>query len=138
MSLLEPTAGEMVDRVTILALKLAHVPGAIDGPLHREFEELQNRINARFLSAEGPVYTGWTDLIKINTTIWVLTMEMEGLLRDGVTDAVAHRIAYVAAEIHQLNKERAEAKATIDKATGEYAGGEKFYSSTRDAPWEDR
>lgn len=126
MRLIDPGAGEKLDRLTILALKIRH--GREGGGTVNHFEaERAAILGSRspsaaeaFLALEAVI-----DLAVVNACLW----QAEDALRayaPGFTEREAGEIARVALRIQRLNDERARLVEAINRAYNDYVGPEKL------------
>jgi hypothetical protein len=126
-------AGEITDRLTILALKLLH-GRAVGKPVDhfaRERDVLLAQIRARTLN--GRWFEAVLALAAVNASLWQAEDTLRGYRlepnenvrsRDPLTYyADVGRLAF---RIQDLNDQRAELVALINSATGEHDGEEKI------------
>ena len=124
MSLVTPTTGEIVDRLTILALKRLHGRAAAKDVAHFDEEWAA-------LLAPLPV-PGWfaatLDLAAVNSALWAAEDALRGyrLALSPLTPAGYEAAADMAFRIQTLNDRRAALIQTINEAAGEHTGPEKL------------
>jgi len=125
MKLVNPGAGELTDRLTILALKILH-RGA-EGQPTKHFEDERNallvQIRARTLN--GAWFEQVLQLGAVNAAIWYAEDALRTLREEGPTDALLQKAGLVAFRIQGLNDERSQLVEAINKLTGEHTGEEK-------------
>lgn len=127
MSILNPTPGELFDRLCILELKLKD---AIDRSIPCDhFEEERDQIQ-KFLAALPPAtttidLTGTTiRLAQVNSTLWQLTEEQMSAQNE--TYAEVQYSAHLLIELRSSNRERHRLRGLIDEAYNSYRGAEKL------------
>lgn len=123
MRLVNIGPGEIVDRLTILALKILY--GGQQGKDVAHFETERNALLVQLRGRE--LNAGWFEqvlgLAAVNAALW----QAEDKLRDLRTGASnAEAVAALAFRIQELNDERARLIETINKATGDHKGSEKL------------
>lgn len=117
MRFLDPSVGEVVDRLTILAMKLRDRPGVV--PLVMEYAAIQarfwDRVDAKIMSdhAAMALYRWTLELAAVNAAIWQITDQIQG----GTYDAVAE--GEMARKALQFNRERADLVRDISGLFGE-------------------
>lgn len=120
-------AGELFDRLSILALKIAHKP---DQHFLDEQSDLLDQIPSmvyRVPSREA--FKHVLMLSATNARIWHLEdhlREMRSMVHPNVEETAD--IAATAMQIQQLNDNRAHLISVINQATGYYRGNEKVTS----------
>src|SRR5678815_5708453 len=141
MSLLNPTVGDLCDRLTILALKRLHGTAAGKDVSHfnREWAGLLTKIHGRTLN--GAWFEHLLDLGAVNAELWVLTDDMRTLAEQhrsvttpdssGLTGhfsgpRVLEQAGPVGIAILRLNDRRAELIQTINELCGDADGREKL------------
>lgn len=127
MTLLEPTIGEVLDRMAIVSLKLLHGGGehfkAEHVGLTKRFHELWD---VGHLTEEefSTLQIALDQLVAVNTKLWDATEEQtqaaQGRFEQSESDA-----ACLLQRIHHLNKKRVRLREEIDKLLGQYKGPEK-------------
>ena len=138
MSLLEPTLGEIVDRITILELKKAHCSNADTlSQLNEECSRLELELEERIRKSSGPVspVRGHLELAFIvlryvNKQIWGMEDEIRRhTLKDVLRLESVHETRHVAAlgiRIAEANDTRAGVVLGLDKLVGVISPG-KIY-----------
>jgi len=127
--------GEIVDRLSILALKILHAGSRPTDHFVRERNALLAQLRGRTLNAawfEHAVALG-----AVNAAIWSTEDELrgyrEGDLSDSLTDLVP--IRRIAFRLQALNDERSRLIEAINRLTGDHVGSEKlFLPQTTEAP----
>lgn len=122
MSLLNPTVGDLCDRLSILALKRLHGNAAGKDTSHfqREWAGLLTKIHGRQLN--GAWFEHLLDLSAVNAKLWTLTDRLRAMALDhcDLADAGEVGIAILVA-----NDRRAELIQTINELCGDLAPTEK-------------
>lgn len=144
---MNPGLGELLDRLSILELKLAHGGGV-------QFEEERRTILERFSDTQDgglEVLKAYAQLAAINAAIW----QSEDALRDlrpamvtcdapDEVDREQHRgavakSAFLAHKLQTLNDRRAELVREIGKLAGEVEHREKLSGGqAAKRPWDER
>lgn len=133
--LLNPRLGELLDRLTILRLKILHgAPQPGSGALdHFRMEEAQiNMLLDRMgYPNDNDVLLCAVKLQQCNAKLWELEDEMAEFSKvdgwgDKYTDNVAFAIANTAVEIWRMNQERNRLIYEINQLTGDKSGPEKL------------
>jgi hypothetical protein len=125
--------GEIVDRLTILALKILY-----GSQQNREVRHFETERNALLVMLRGrELNAGWFEhalgLATVNGALW----QAEDAMRDhrqqerdvekiGDGDPMLRDISRVAFRIQELNDERARLVEAINKLTGDHLGSEKL------------
>lgn len=131
MRLVNFGAGEICDRLSILALKILH--GGSDGKDTGHFEKeravLLTKVSARQLG--GSWFAYYTELAAVNAVIWRMSDEMRSLRKalqpGGASDGKGWGEAgLIALEQQTLNDRRADLIDLINKEVGDHAGSEKL------------
>lgn len=115
--------GEIVDRLSILALKLTH--GQAAGKSVDHFQaEWDALVKYPIPFIELPV----ANVIRLTTVNGLLWQAEDDLRkwRPGLTDYEAHLVADLAFRIQDLNDQRATLVQTINQVTGTSVGSEKL------------
>jgi Family of unknown function (DUF6165) len=122
----EISAGELIDKLTILQIKLDHIRDLSKrANILREFESLTATLNdATVLDSETKRLRG--DLEAINRELWRIEDEIRDKERAG--DFGGDFIA-LARAVYKTNDRRAELKRQIDLVTGSKIIEEKSYAS---------
>src|SRR5678815_3408747 len=139
MSLLNPTVGDLCDRLTILALKRLHGTAAGKDVSHfnREWAGLLTKIHGRTLN--GAWFEHLLELGAVNAQLWALTDRIRGLNADLTGEPIPTSV-YLSADANEawlhagaagiailrLNDRRAELIQTINELCGEADGKEKL------------
>lgn len=104
--------GEVVDRLTILALKLEHAP---DGDARRRVAELREALAAAWSAADLPPWDSLpehAELAEVNAALWAT----EEALRDHeMRGDFGPAFVRHARNVYHLNDRRAALKADIDR-----------------------
>lgn len=108
MSLLHPTLGELLDRLTILDLKVEHAPERQH--FHQEREAIRDAILRRFLNEDL-----LSALVVVNRRLWNCNEII----------AVGEPTLDLGRKMWELNLERNRLIEAINMAAGEYVGPEK-------------
>ncbi len=125
MPLLEVSPGELCDRLSILELKLKHVPPERSGPVVAAKAHVEAALADVNISA---VVTHLDDLRDVNERLWAL----EDAVRDSLSRATpqdTQRFVEAAAAVPVLNDRRARIKRDIDEALCYAAHEVKWYSA---------
>jgi hypothetical protein len=120
MSLLTPTAGQLIDRLAILRLKLVH---ATD-PAQQTMFETEHDAIAQHLGpcVDEPYYqAALVHLQVVNAAIWDLQAQVAALVHQGV----GPNPNTWAVDLFQLNQARVAAIAAIDQHAGAFVAPEK-------------
>ncbi len=124
MSLVNPTVGDISDRLTILALKRLH--GTNDGHhvghFDREWAALHTMVKARTLN--GAWFELVLELAAVNAELWKLTDLMRAVEEDSEVDY--REAGNIGLQILHLNDRRAELVQQINELAGENMGKEKL------------
>lgn len=132
MSLLNPTVGDLCDRLTILALKRLHGTAAGKDVSHfqREWAGLLTKVQGRQLNAAW--FEHLLDLAAVNAQLWTLTDQLRkdaplmATNLDGVPNLTLVDVAVCGVAILKANDRRAALIQTIDQLCGDFAGAEKL------------
>lgn len=119
MRLINFGPGEIVDRLTILALKILY--GTDQGKDVKHFEQERNALLPKLPSLTPRVVEHTLELAATNAAIW----QNEDLLRSLRTSPVNGEAALVAHRSQRLNDRRAELVSLININTGDHNGSEK-------------
>ena len=125
MKLVDPGIGDVLDRLTILALKVA--VGREQGRDVTHFEREQTALLAKIRSRDhsGPWFALTLELATINALLWHAEDDLRALREErlGPDDmAVAVALGF---RIQVLNDQRADRIAKINKEAGDQTGPEK-------------
>ena len=131
MRLVNYGAGEITDRLTILALKILHGKAAGKSVEHfeREQETLLSKIRGRTLN--GVWFEQVLGLAAVNAALWTAEDEMRHWrehkpMLDGLPGSITSAALRCAFRIQELNDKRAELVSTINANSGEKDGEEKL------------
>jgi len=128
-------AGEIVDRLTILALKILYA-----GQQGKPTEHFEQERNALLVMLRGrELNSGWFEhtiaLAAVNGALWRVEDQMRELRNlpngeraewAGFGQTFNERVVTTAFRIQELNDERARLVETINKLTGDHLGSEKL------------
>lgn len=131
MKLLDYGLGEVLDRLSILALKISYAQDQ-DRPIDHFMRERSKLLVQAATRTTGKVFECYAELAVVNARIWqdedslrgmrkLAGAAVDGRLTANETDAV---IA-TAFELQQLNDRRAALIAEINRTVGDDAGGEE-------------
>jgi hypothetical protein len=128
MRFLDPGAGEITDRLTILALKLLFGREAGKDVLHFESERTSLLAKIRSKTLNGAWFDRVLDLAAVNAALWHCEDEMRRYrgsvaLRETI---VYQDVADLAFRIQSLNDQRANLVREINKDAGDSVGQEKL------------
>ncbi len=131
MSVLQPTVGELLDRQTILELKIRHgrAAGVDTGAWQTEQSEINERLSARtlpFAEEQRRLLARLTGTLEsINASLWAAEDEVRAAAESEIAT-----LAGLAKRIANLNDQRAQAVRELNRLAGEsVAGNEKVYSA---------
>jgi hypothetical protein len=125
MRLVNYGAGEIADRLTILALKLAHAPES--GGDHFRHEQVALLAKLRAGNGIASYLDELLELGAVNGQLWQAEDELRGYRDDGAPETQdCKQVAYCAYRIQQLNDRRAALVEAINLKTGEHRGSEKL------------
>ena len=131
MSVLQPTVGELLDRQTILALKIHHglKAGVDTGAWQAEQDEIAARLAARttsFAPEQRHLHARLAGTLgSINASLWAAEDEVRV-----TADSEIATLAGLAKRIASLNDQRAHAVRELNRLAGESsAGNEKVYGA---------
>lgn len=108
--------GEIVDRLTIVALKMQHGVGEV-GPWQHERQELISLIKPH----TADTVPEWADLAAVNNQLWHAEDIMRGYRerKHHLTTTELFDVAESAMRIQELNDERAELIRSINQSQGD-------------------
>lgn len=110
MALIRVSLGELLDRVTILELKLEHQPPVSVMEEHRSLALLVKKDWPR------PELPGMSEeMLAINRDLWRLEDQMANLLEAGGD----HEVATCGREIARANRRRSDCKRRINEVVGQ-------------------
>ena len=118
-------AGEVCDRLSILALKILYGRETSKDVTHFENERsvLLTKISSSQLS--GRWFTCYTELAAVNAAIWQSEDTLRGYARNAA-NTNPESVAAIAYRLQQLNDRRAELIELINKEVGDHLGSEKL------------
>lgn len=127
MRLVNVGVGELIDRLTILDLKIEHCP--TDGIAHFANERSAILTKLRTREATWPVVEWAFELAMVNGLLW----HQEDLIRTARRQLADHPlgedelrvVVKIAFRIQELNDHRASMVERINKLTGDHLGAEK-------------
>jgi predicted nucleic acid-binding Zn-ribbon protein len=133
MSVLQPTVGELVDRRTILALKIhhGHKAGVDTAAWLAEQAEIEKHLSSRtaqFTAEQRQLLSRLSGTLQsINASLWAAEDEVRALAESEVAP-----LAALAKRIARLNDQRAQAVRELNRLAGENsAGNEKIYGAAK-------
>jgi len=119
---LEVSAGELIDRITILELKMRRLPRACRRSLQRELERAR-ALRRRALLPSQPLSKLTQALRVVNRKLWDVEEELRACERAGRFD---RRFIKLARTVYQANDRRAALKRRLDEMLG---SGPREYKS---------
>lgn len=128
--LLNPGLGELVDRLTILQLKVLHAPaGAATSHLSAERAQIQMRLDAAGWPRNDKAVVLGAELLQCNAQLWELEDCMERYA--GYANLADHPVsqddcATVGVTIWRQNRRRNGLIQRLNELAGTYAGPEKL------------
>jgi hypothetical protein len=123
---IEVSPGELLDRLSILALKVAHVADpARRGPLQAQQAALQ-LVRAQRLPALPALAALEAELAAINGALWAVEDALRALEAASRFDA---EFVALARSVYRQNDRRAAVKRAIDTLLGSHLLEEKVYST---------
>lgn len=126
--LVNPGLGDVLDRLSILSLKILHGEFAKKDVTHWKVErsQLQPQVNAR---SNGAWFQFALDLAAVNSALWHAEDEMRVIRADEPTPesqpGTMMRAGVVAIRIQELNDQRAALVGAINDLAGDNRGSEK-------------
>jgi len=129
MRLVNYGAGEITDRLTILALKILHGKEANRDVKHFEDERnaLLTKIAAKTLN--GSWFESVLEIGAVNAALWYAENEIRyrrvQIESGDVYEGSWEPVAQIAFRVQVLNDRRAELREEINKKAGDYIGQEK-------------
>lgn len=115
---MNPGTGDLCDRLTILALKIAYGRAAGRSTIHFETERAGLLTKIRAQTLNGSWFESVLALGAVNAQLWQRTEEMRRYV-EAEALASASNIAQCGMAIMRLNDQRAVLIATINELTGE-------------------
>lgn len=120
------SVGELVDKITILELKRAHLDdGTARANVETELAELRRLERDLPTLSAAPVRRLRVELARTNAALWDIEDRLREHERQGDFGAV---FVAAARSVYRLNDRRAAVKKTIDAATGSTLTEEKCYA----------
>jgi hypothetical protein len=111
---LEVSAGELIDRITILELKLSRLPGAHRPSVRRELA-LARTTRARAIAPSRSVRELTQALREVNRELWDLEEALRGCESGG---RFGKRFVALARRVYLVNDRRAALKQRLDQLLG--------------------
>lgn len=131
MRLLDYGLGEILDRLSILALKIAYGEAAGKDVAHFR-RERSKLLPLTTTKVDGTVFEAYGELAVVNGRLWAaedaLRAYRQAHARIAASGVEADRIVALAFEIQGLNDRRAALIQTINEATGAPVGMEKLHA----------
>lgn len=124
--LINPGTGDLLDRLSILSLKLLY--GQQAGKETKHFRDERNAVLTKINAADrftGPVVEAGFELAAVNAALWQAEDELRGYARNAANTNPSI-VAECAFRIQSLNDRRAELISLINANTGENLGQEKL------------
>ena len=121
------SVGELVDKITILEIKLVHIPQGVgrSNVLH-ELSALREVYSSLALS-EDLVSPLRDSLREVNSRLWDIEDDIRICERDGV---FSDRFIELARSVYLTNDKRAEIKRQLNDCVGSEFREEKYYSES--------
>jgi hypothetical protein len=119
------SVGELVDKLTILDIKLAHVRDDRQRANIAHEQSLLAALVAPIVAAEPDVQALQDQLRAINATLWDVEDRLREHERNGVFD---DDFVQLARQVYHRNDERARLKKAINETTGSAIVEEKLYA----------
>lgn len=119
---IEVSNGEIIDKLTILSLKLMHIKdeSKLDN-IKKEHDLLKNVASEIGIEEENPLYI---KLLEVNQKLW----DIEDKIRDCERDKdFSEKFIELARSVYFTNDERSVIKREINEATGSKLTEEKSY-----------
>ena len=113
--------GELIDKITILEIKLEHLQSEALQNVERELGLLREVLTATDLTIAPEL---WNDLARINRSLWRIEDDIRELERRGRFDA---EFIALARSVYQQNDRRAAIKKEINTTYGSSLMEEKAY-----------
>jgi len=111
---LRVSAGELIDRMTILELKLLHLPAAVRGDIEAELR-LIHCVRERELPESPRLAKLAAELAQVNAELWEIEESLRECEQAAVFDA---RFVALARRVYLTNDRRAALKRSIDAFVG--------------------
>jgi hypothetical protein len=131
--LIEISPGELLDRITILRLKLGH---ARDAERRHQFQKELDHLTARqaqSVPASPELNRLLADLAAVNTSLWDIEDELRECEKCG---EFGERFVELARSVYQSNDHRMVLRQRINRCLGRDSAPEKVYR-TQDKPVSD-
>ncbi|MCB1914564.1 MAG: hypothetical protein KDG52_02415 [Rhodocyclaceae bacterium] len=116
--------GELIDRITILQIKVEHLAGAPRAAAAAQLARLDARW--RGLAVSPDIAALRDELAAVNRRLWAIEDALRQCEARGEFGA---RFVEHARSVYKTNDRRAQIKADIDRALGHLAGDAKVYSA---------
>jgi hypothetical protein len=130
MRLLDPGAGEITDRLTILSLKILFGDQAGKDTTHFKAERTTLLSKIRSKTLNGVWFDKALELAAVNAALWHCEDAMRGFRIEAgespLTPTGCASVVEVAFRIQSLNDQRAKLVAEINKDAGDSVGQEKL------------
>ena len=110
----EVSAGELIDRITILELKMRRLPRACHRSLQRDLERAR-ALRRRAILPSPPLRALTQALRVVNRRLWDVEEELRACERAGRFDG---RFIELARTVYQANDRRAAIKRRLDEISG--------------------
>lgn len=119
--MLEVSAGDFLDRLTILRLKAAHVhdPAVLD-VLGAQLDAMERAFRSG-IPVTPPVGELLEELAAVNGMLWDLETEVRRCMREG------RRIDAIARKIFEMNETRADLKTALDREIDGASAAAKYF-----------
>ena len=124
---IEISNGELIDKLTILELKLDKVKNTVQADnILKEWELLSDKVNLLFsVHSSQKLFKAHNDLGEINKQLWWVEDSIRENEKQGIFDK---EFIELARSVYKLNDKRFELKKTINKLTQSELHEEKLYS----------
>ena len=123
--------GELLDRISILQIKLSRLPPDRRGGVKSELENLQV-IRANCVSSERALGVMFEDLVSVNAQIWDIEESKRECER---RQDFGKRFTELARSVYILNDQRALLKGQVNEALGSLLREEKSYIVQQTLPY---
>ena len=108
---IEVSAGELIDRITILEIKLSRLPKRVRSELERDLRNALS-VRARTVSASVEIDHLADELRAVNRQLWDVEEELRRCEREGSFDG---HFVELARTVYQSNDRRSILKSKIDE-----------------------
>ena len=124
---IEVSNGELIDKLTILEIKLEKVTDKkASANILNEWEILNNKANLLFsIHSSQELFKAQNDLEEINRQLWWVEDSIRENEKQGIFDK---EFVELARSVYKLNDKRFKLKKTINKLTQSELHEEKLYS----------